>query len=75
MKDHVGVAERLERGGAHDVLQGDRGFEQARRVDEHDLRVVEGEDAGDAVARGLRRGLVMASFWPTSRLRSVDFPR
>jgi hypothetical protein len=74
VQDHIGIAQGLERGGAHNVLQCDRRFEQARRVDEDGLRVIEGEDAGDAVARGLGRGLVMASFWPTRRLRSVDFP-
>ena len=54
VQDHVGIAQRMDRGGAHDLLQGDGGFEQSRRVDEHGLGVAEGQDAGDALARGLR---------------------
>ena len=53
VEDHVGVMQCVEGGGAHDLLQGDGGFEESRRVDEHDLGVAEGQDAGDAVARGL----------------------
>ena len=53
VQDHVGVAKRVNRGGAHDLLERDGGLEEAGRVDEHDLGVVEGEDAGDAIARGL----------------------
>jgi hypothetical protein len=52
-EDDVGIAKGLECGGAHDVLQRNGGFEQSGGVDEDDLRVVEGQYAGDAIAGGL----------------------
>ena len=54
IEHHVGVAERLERGAAHRLVQRVSRLEQAGRVEHHHLRVVAGVDADHPIARGLR---------------------
>jgi hypothetical protein len=56
VEDDICVTECLERGPAHDLLERDVRFHQSRRIDEHDLGVVEGEDSRYAIARGLGFG-------------------
>jgi hypothetical protein len=71
VQDHVGVTQRMDRGGAHDLLQRDR-FEESRRVHEHGP-VSPKVRCRDSLAR-IGRAAGDGELLPTSRLRSVDLP-